>query len=83
MDAPPRAGRREPAIRSGRPCASLPLDTLNRHQERLPGEHAGHQMLDKTQRLLNRAVWDTFAVMRVVRQFSAAAPATQNGYFQL
>jgi SRSO17 transposase len=34
--------------------------------------HAGDRAPDKTQRLLNRAVWDTFAAMGVVRRFAVA-----------
>ena len=35
-------------------------------------EHAGDQAPDKTQRLLNRAVWDTAAAMAVIRRFAVA-----------
>ena len=34
--------------------------------------HAGDRAPDKTQRLLSRAVWDTFAAMGVVRRFAVA-----------
>jgi hypothetical protein len=34
--------------------------------------HAGDRTLDKTQRLLSRAVWDAFATMGVVRRFAVA-----------
>ena len=34
--------------------------------------HAGDRAPDRTQRLLNRAVWDTFAAMGVVRRFAVA-----------
>src|SRR5437868_4004762 len=33
-------------------------------------EHAGDRTPDRTQRLLNRAVWDPFAAMGVVRRFA-------------
>ena len=33
-------------------------------------EHAGDRAPDRTQRLLNRAAWDTFAAMGVVRRFA-------------
>ncbi len=33
-------------------------------------EHAGDRAPDRTQRLLNRAAWDTCAAMRVVRRFA-------------
>jgi hypothetical protein len=33
-------------------------------------EHAGDRAPDRTHRLLNRAVWDTFAAMGVVRRFA-------------
>ncbi|HEY3652751.1 MAG TPA: IS701 family transposase, partial [Streptosporangiaceae bacterium] len=35
-------------------------------------EHAGDRTPDRTQRLLNRAVWDPFAAMAVVRRFAVA-----------
>jgi SRSO17 transposase len=35
-------------------------------------EHAGDRSPDRTQRLLNRAAWDTFAAMGVVRRFAVA-----------
>ncbi len=41
----------------------------------MPGKgavHAGDRAPDKTQRLLSRAVWDTFAAMGVVRRFAVA-----------
>jgi SRSO17 transposase len=34
-------------------------------------EHAGDRSPDRTQRLLNRAAWDTFAAMSQVRRFAA------------
>ena len=35
-------------------------------------EHAGDRTPDRTQRLLNRAAWDTFAAMSEVRRFAVA-----------
>jgi SRSO17 transposase len=35
-------------------------------------EHAGDRSPDRTQRLLNRAAWDTFAAMSQVRRFASA-----------
>ena len=35
-------------------------------------EHAGDRSPDRTQRLLNRAVWDTFGAMSVVCRFAVA-----------
>ena len=35
-------------------------------------EHAGDRTPDRTQRLLNRAAWDTFAAMGQVRRFAVA-----------
>lgn len=35
-------------------------------------QQVGDRTPDRTQRLLNRAVWDTWAAMRVVRQFAVA-----------
>jgi hypothetical protein len=34
-------------------------------------QHAGDRTPDRTQRLLNRAAWDTFAAMSQVRRFAA------------
>jgi hypothetical protein len=36
------------------------------------GEQAGDRTPGKTQRLLNRAVWDALAAMSVVRRFAVA-----------
>lgn len=38
-------------------------------------EHAGDETPDKTQRLLNRAVWDTAAATGVIRRFAVAGLA--------
>jgi len=35
-------------------------------------EHVGDRTPDRTQRLLNRAAWETFAAMSVVRRFAVA-----------
>ena len=35
-------------------------------------QHAGDRAPDRTQRLLNRAAWDTFAAMSQIRRFAAA-----------
>ena len=35
-------------------------------------ERSGDRTPDRTQRLLNRAVWDTFTAMGVVRRFAVA-----------
>jgi SRSO17 transposase len=35
-------------------------------------EHAGDRTPDRTQRLLNRAAWDTFAAMSTIRRFAVA-----------
>jgi hypothetical protein len=35
-------------------------------------EHAGDRGPERTQRLLNRADWDTFAAMGLVRRFAVA-----------
>ena len=44
-------------------------------------QHAGDRTPDRTQRLLNRAAWDTFAAMSQVRRFAAAGldEAAQRG----
>ena len=46
-------------------------------------EHAGDRTPDRTQRLLNRAAWDTFAAMSQVRRFAVAGleeAARRNGH---
>jgi hypothetical protein len=45
---------------------------LPRHNGWTIAEHAGDRAPDRTQRLLNRAAWDTFAAMGVVRRFAVA-----------
>ena len=45
-------------------------------------QHAGDRTPDRTQRLLNRAAWDTFAAMSQVRRFAVAGleeAARRNG----
>ena len=42
-------------------------------------QHAGDRTPDRTQRLLNRASWDTLAVMSEVRRFAAAGLAEAAG----
>jgi len=42
-------------------------------------EHAGDRSPDRTQRLLNRASWDTFAAMSQVRRFAVGAWRRRRG----
>jgi SRSO17 transposase len=63
--------RVEPWLQAGKYAAALMSD-LPRHNGWTIAEHAGDRAPDRTQRLLNRAVWDTAAAMAVVRRFAVA-----------
>jgi SRSO17 transposase len=62
--------RVEPWLQAGKYAAAL-MSELPRRNGWTIAEHAGDRAPDKTQRLLNRAVWDTAAV-GVVREFAVA-----------
>jgi SRSO17 transposase len=61
----------EPWLQAGRYAAALMSQIPRRNGWAIAG-HAGDRTPDKTQRLLNRAVWDSFAAMAVVRAFAVA-----------
>jgi hypothetical protein len=59
--------RIEPWAQAGRYAAAVMRD-LRRRNGWTIAERSGDRTPDRTQRLLNRAVWDTFAAMRAVRR---------------
>jgi SRSO17 transposase len=61
----------EPWLQAGKYAAAL-MSQIPRRNGWTIAEHAGDRAPDKTQRLLNRAVWDTAAAARVVRGFAVA-----------
>jgi SRSO17 transposase len=63
--------RVEPWLQAGKYAAALMSDLPERNGWTL-AERAGDRTPDRMQRLLNRAVWDTFAAMGVVRRFAVA-----------
>jgi SRSO17 transposase len=73
--------RREPRLQAGKYVSAL-MGDLPRKNGWTIAAQAGDITPDRTQRLLNRAAWDTFAVMREVRGFAveyldaAAGPGT-------
>jgi SRSO17 transposase len=67
----PCFARVEPWLQAGKYAAAL-MSQIPRRNGWTIAEHAGDRAPDKTQRLLNRACWDTFAAMAVVRAFAVA-----------
>jgi SRSO17 transposase len=67
----PCFARPEPWLQAGKYVCAL-AGGLARRNGWTIAEHAGDRAPDKTQRLLNRAVWDTAAATGVVRQFAVA-----------
>ncbi len=61
----------EPWLQAGKYAAAL-MSQIPRRNGWTIAAHVGDRTPDKTQRLLNRAVWDTAAAMRVVRRFAVA-----------
>ena len=61
----------EPWLQAGKYVAAVMSDLPRRNGWTL-AERAGDRTPDRMQRLLSRAVWDTFAVMGVVREFAVA-----------
>ena len=61
----------EPWLQAGKYAAAL-MSQIPRRNGWTIAEHAGDRSPDMTQRLLSRAVWDTFAAMAVVRRFAVA-----------
>jgi SRSO17 transposase len=67
----PCFARVEPWLQAGKYTAAL-MSQIPRRNGWTIAEYAGDRAPDKTQRLLSRAVWDTFAAMGVVRRFAVA-----------
>ena len=67
----PCFARTEPWLQAGKYAAAVMCD-LRRPNGWTIAERSGDRAPDRTQRLLNRAVWDTFAAMGVVRRFAVA-----------
>jgi SRSO17 transposase len=63
--------RAEPWLQAGKYVSALVSGPPKRNGWTI-AEHAGDKAPDRTQRLLNRAAWDTFAAMGVVRRFAVA-----------
>jgi SRSO17 transposase len=63
--------RTEPWLQAGKYMSALVSGLAKRNGWTI-AEQVGDRTPDKTQRLLNRAVWDTFAAMGVVRRFAVA-----------
>src|SRR5690242_12677807 len=67
----PCFARPEPWLQAGKYLRAL-AGGLARRNGWTIAEHAGDRSPDKTQRLLNRAAWDTSAATGVVRRFAVA-----------
>jgi SRSO17 transposase len=67
----PCFARTEPWLQSGKYTAAL-MSQIPRRNGWTIAAQAGDRAPDKTQRLLSRAAWDTFAAMGVVRRFAVA-----------
>jgi hypothetical protein len=63
--------RAEPWLQAGKYIGAL-VSGLPKRNGWTIAEHAGDRAPDRTQRLLNRAAWETFAAMGVVRGFAVA-----------
>ena len=67
----PCFARTEPWLQAGKYVSAL-VSELPRVNGWSIARRGGDRTPDRTQRLLNHAVWDTFAAMSVVRRFAAA-----------
>jgi SRSO17 transposase len=67
----PCFARVEPWLQAGKYVAAVASDLPRRNGWTI-AEQAGDRAPQRTQRLLNRAAWDTFAAMGVVRRFAVA-----------
>ena len=67
----PCFARPEPWLQAGKYVSALASDLRKRNGWTI-AEHAGDRAPDRTQRLLSRASWDTFAAMGTVRRFAVA-----------
>lgn len=63
--------RVEPWLQAGKYVGAV-MSGLPKRNGWSIAQHAGDRTPDRTQRLLNRATWDTFAAMGVVRRFAVA-----------
>ena len=63
--------RVEPWLQAGKYAGAL-MSQIPRRNGWTIAEHVGDRTPDKTQRLLNRACWDSVAAMAVVRRFAVA-----------
>jgi SRSO17 transposase len=63
--------RPEPWLQAGKYVGAVMSDLPKRNGWTI-ARHVGDRTPDRTQRLLNRAAWDTFAAMGVVRRFAVA-----------
>jgi len=63
--------RAEAWLQAGKYVGAL-VSGLPRRNGWTIAQHAGDRSPDRTQRLLNRASWDTFAAMSEVRRFAVA-----------
>ena len=67
----PCFARTEPWLQAGKYAAAV-MSQIPRRNGWTIAAQAGDQAPDRTQRLLSRAVWDTFEAMGVVRRFAVA-----------
>jgi SRSO17 transposase len=67
----PVFGRTGPWLQAGKYVAAVMSDLPKRNGWTI-ARHAGDRSPDRTQRLLNRASWDTMAAMSAVRRFAVA-----------
>ena len=74
--------RVEPCLQAGKYAAAL-MSQMPRRNGWTIAEHAGDRAPDKTQRLLNRAVWDAAAAAGVVRRFAVAGLDQAGGLWGL
>jgi SRSO17 transposase len=70
----PCFARPQPWLQAGKYVTTVMSDLPERNGWSI-ARHAGDRTPDRTQRLLNHAVWDTFAAMGVVRRFAVAGLA--------
>ena len=68
----PCFARTEPWLQAGKYAAAVMCDPAQARTGGRSPSRSGDRTPDRTQRLLNRAVWDTFAAMGVVRRFAVA-----------
>src|SRR5260221_6670111 len=69
----PAFARTGPWLQAGKYVAAVMSDLPRRNGWTI-ARHAGDRSPDRTQRLLNRAAWDTMAAMSAVRRFAGGGP---------